>query len=205
MTVLGQEALRVAAAAADGQPAPDEGQPAPDEELQRHPTDEPASFDEWALARWPALLRFARLTTGEDSDAQDAVQDALVGVYPRWRELQSGGTLEAYVRRSVVNSTISRWRKFGRRENPAAALPEMQVGEVQSDLTAALSDADLAWQLCQQLPPQQRAAVVLRFYEDLSFAEIGKVLGCPESTARSHVHRALASLRTLIGKGDSHA
>ncbi len=197
MTVLGQEALRVADAPADGQPSAAE-------ELRRHLTDEPASFDEWALARWPALLRFARLTTGDDSDAQDAVQDALVGVYPRWRELQSAGTLEAYVRRSIVNSTISRWRKFGRREDPEAALPEMRAGEVQSDMTAALSDADLAWQLCQQLRPQQRAAVVLRFYEDLSFAEIGKVLGCPESTARSHVHRALASLRTLLERGDSH-
>ncbi len=197
MTVLGQEALRVADAPADGQPSAAE-------ELLRPRRSEPASFDEWALARWPALLRFARLTTGDDSDAQDAVQDALVGVYPRWRELQSAGTLEAYVRRSIVNSTISRWRKFGRREDPEAALPEMRAGEVQPDMTAALSDADLAWQLCQQLRPQQRAAVVLRFYEDLSFAEIGKVLGCPDSTDRSHVHRALASLRTLLERGDSH-
>lgn len=198
MTVLGQEALRVADAPADGQPSSDE-------ELQRHLTDEPISFDEWALARWPALLRFARLTTGgHDSDAQDAVQDALVGVYPRWRELQSAGTLEAYVRRSVVNSTVSRWRRFRRREDPESELPEMRDRDVQPDVAAALSDADLAWQLCRTLPPRQRAAVVLRFYEDMSFAEIGRVLGCPDATARSHVHRALASLRTLMEEGDSH-
>ncbi|MDQ3096132.1 MAG: sigma-70 family RNA polymerase sigma factor, partial [Actinomycetota bacterium] len=119
-------------------------------------------------------------------------------------ELQSAGTLEAYVRRSVVNSTISRWRRFRRREDPESELAQMRDRDVQPDVAAALSDADLAWQLCQQLRPQQRAAVVLRFYEDLSFAEIGKVLGCPESTARSHVHRALASLRTLLERGDPH-
>jgi len=196
MTMLGQEAIRVADAPTDGRAA--------DEELLRPLRSEPASFDEWALPRWPALLRFARLTTGHDSDAQDAVQDALVGVYPRWRELQSAGTLEAYVRRSVVNSTVSRWRRFRRREDPESELPEMRDRDVQSDVAAALSDADLAWQLCRTLPPQQRAAVVLRFYEDMSFAEIGRVLGCPDATARSHVHRALASLRTLMEEGDSH-
>ena len=58
--------------------------------------------------------------------------------------------------------------------------------------------------LLEGLNPQQRAAVVLRFYEDMSFAEIGRVLGCPDATARSHVHRALASLRTLMEEGDSH-
>lgn len=59
-------------------------------------------------------------------------------------------------------------------------------------------DAAEAWELCGTLPPNQRAAVVLRFYEDLSFAEIARVLGCREATARSHVHRALAALRLRL-------
>ena len=67
-----------------------------------------------------------------------------------------------------------------------------------SDPSQALADADHAWRLCSELPPQQRAAVVLRFYEDLSFAEIAGILDCPESTARSHVHRALGTLRARL-------
>ncbi len=67
-----------------------------------------------------------------------------------------------------------------------------------ADPSQSLADADHAWALCAELPPPQRAAVVLRFYEDLPFAEIGRILGCPESTARSHVHRALAALRQRL-------
>ena len=82
MTVLGQGALRVAAGSTDDpsparEPATASEQPA---------SAEPHSFDEWALARWPALVRFAWLTTGNSHDAQDAAQDALVGVYPRWSD-----------------------------------------------------------------------------------------------------------------------
>ncbi len=201
MTVLGQGALRVAAGSTDD-PSPAREPTTVSEEPA---SAEPNSFDEWALARWPALVRFAWLTTGNSHDAQDAAQDALVGVYPRWSELNAAGTVEAYARRSVVNSSISRWRKGRRREDPGPP-PVVPTGrgDVEPDLAAALTDADHAWQLCHQLPPQQRAAVVLRFYEDLSFAEIGDVLGCPETTARSHVHRALASLRATLEQGDSH-
>ena len=63
------------------------------------------------------------------------------------------------------------------------------------------SDADEAWQLCNQLPPAQRAAVVLRFYEDLSYAQIAVILDCAEATARSHVHRALVNLRARLTTG----
>ena len=61
-----------------------------------------------------------------------------------------------------------------------------------------MADIDEALRLCGTLPPVQRAAVVLRFYEDRSFAEIGQILGCAEATARSHVHRALVSLRAQL-------
>ncbi|MFZ1412327.1 MAG: RNA polymerase sigma factor, partial [Micropruina sp.] len=61
--------------------------------------------------------------------------------------------------------------------------------------------ADQVWRLCGELPPAQRAAVVLRFYEDLSFAEIAEALGCREATARSHVHRAMVLLRSRLRGG----
>jgi RNA polymerase sigma factor (sigma-70 family) len=67
-----------------------------------------------------------------------------------------------------------------------------------------VTDVDRVWRLCASLPPNQRASVVLRFYEDLTYREIAAVLDCPEATARSHVHRALATLRTTIEQETSH-
>ena len=74
---------------------------------------------------------------------------------------------------------------------------------MQADPASAIVNADEAWRLFTSLPAQQRAAVVLRFYQDLSFAEIGAALGCPEATARSHVHRALAVLRVRLEEGQN--
>jgi DNA-directed RNA polymerase specialized sigma24 family protein len=74
-----------------------------------------------------------------------------------------------------------------------------------ADPAESNADVDEAWRLCLELPATQRAAVVLRFYEDMSFAQIGLILDCPEVTARSHVHRALHALRDrLIESEASH-
>jgi RNA polymerase sigma-70 factor (sigma-E family) len=150
------------------------------------------AFDDWARSSGPSLLRFARLVTGNSADAADAVQDALVAVYPRWRRLSAEHAQDGYARRVIVNRTISWWRRFGRQEHlsdtvePTASSP---------DHAAALSDAAAAQALLVALPGHQRAAVMLRFYDDMSFAQIALVLGCRESTARSHVHRALVAMR----------
>lgn len=67
-----------------------------------------------------------------------------------------------------------------------------------------LSEHDTVWQLCATLPRKQRAAVVLRFYEDRTYAEIAEILACSEATVRSQVHRALAALRVrLESEGDT--
>jgi RNA polymerase sigma factor (sigma-70 family) len=93
----------------------------------------------------------------------------------------------------VANAHISWWRRVARRESPSADV--VPPGTVAA---SALAETDAAWQLCSTLPQRQRAAVVLRFDEDLSYAEIAEVLLCSEGTARSQVHRALASLRTRL-------
>lgn len=111
------------------------------------------------------------------------------------------GGVDAYVHRSVVNAAISRWRRARRFvpvEDPAEVAP---VSE--RLLEDELVDADVAWKLCGELPPDQRAAVVLRYYEDYSYARIAAVLGCREATARSHVHRAMTTLRARL-VGDDH-
>ena len=153
-------------------------------------------FSTWATDKGPDLMRFALAVTGNAHDAADAVQDALVAIYTRWRRLSRHGRPDAYARRVIVNRQISWWRKIGRRES-STQLPDLAgAGE------AATGDAVLAARLLRTLPAQQRAAVVLRYLEDLSFADIAEILGCPESTARSHVHRALGRLREQLG--DEH-
>jgi RNA polymerase sigma-70 factor (sigma-E family) len=149
------------------------------------------------------LLRLAFLVTGNWDDARDAVQDALEGVLPRWSRLADSDKRDAYVRRCVVNACLSLIRRRGR-SRPVAEPQLLPQAKVQADPAWAIANADEAWRLCTSLPPQQRAAVVLRFYQDLSFAEIGAALGCPEATARSHVHRALAVLRTRLEEGQSN-
>jgi len=95
-----------------------------------------------------------------------------------------------------VNAHISWWRKFRRREAPAA--DPVRTARAVSDGTAARAESEAIWALCATLPDKQRAAVVLRFYEELSYAEIAQLLHCAEATARSHVHRALAALKTTL-------
>jgi RNA polymerase sigma-70 factor (sigma-E family) len=156
----------------------------------------PAEFAAWVVARGPALHRFAYLVTGSIDDAPDLVQEALSRAYPRWSRLAKTGTAEAYVRRSIINASISSWRKT--RRLVTVDDPGSYAREHHPDPTLGLDDADHAWALVQTLPTQQRAAVVLRFYEDMSFAQIAAVLECAEATARSHVHRAVTALRTRL-------
>ena len=160
-----------------------------------------ASFEDYVTTRSAALLRFAFLITRNRDDAHDAVQEALAGLYPRWRQVSARGNVDAYVRRSIVNAHVSAWRKVRRlypTEDPSLA----SNAPVVADASQHVADADQALRLCGELPPMQRAAVVLRFYEDRTFAEIAQILGCPEGTARSHVHRALLALRAKLEGGE---
>ena len=160
------------------------------------------SFDDYVATRSASLLRFAYLITRTTEDAHDAVQDALIGLYPRWQQIAARGEVDAYVRRSIVNAHVSAWRKV-RRLFPVEDTSVLTASPVVPDASQAVADADQALRLCGELPPMQRAAVVLRFYEDRSFAEIARILGCPEGTARSHVHRALQALRAKLEGGEA--
>jgi RNA polymerase sigma-70 factor (sigma-E family) len=145
--------------------------------------------------RGTALLRFAYLVTRDHSRAEEAVQDALLSAYSRWSRICRSQDPEAYVRRSIVNADISRWRRFLRRETPAE---DPGSGSAAPDHAVAQAEHDVVWTLCATLPAKQRAAVVLRYYEDLPDAEIAEILECSPATVRSQIHRALATLRTTI-------
>lgn len=150
--------------------------------------------EEWVAQEAPALLRFAHLVTGDADAAQDAVQDALANAFARWDRIAAADDPGAYVRRMIVNAHVSGWRRFGRRVTPVA---EVRGGSA-ADLSEAVVRDDAVWRVCRALPPKQRAAVVLRYYEDLEFAEIARILECTEVTVRSQLHRALAALRAEL-------
>lgn len=148
-------------------------------------------FDAWVEARAAALLRFGYLVTGSQQAAEDAVQTALVSACEKWARVSRRDDPDAYVRRMVVNAHISAWRRSGRRESPVAEVRDAAG----SDPAQTVAQQDAVWRMCTRLPTQQRAAVVLRFYEDLEYGEIAAILDVTEPTVRSHVHRALAALR----------
>ena len=150
----------------------------------------PHDFEAYVTARGPALQRFAYLVTQDWADSADLVQDVLERAWKRWDALVADGTRESYLLRAISNGAVSRWRKLRRLVTVAEPIGV--------DTPAPTDDADAAWLLCAELPTVQRAAVVLRFYEDLPYAEIAQVLDCAEATARSHVHRALQALRTRL-------
>ncbi|MCW2764928.1 MAG: polymerase, sigma-24 subunit, subfamily [Nocardioides sp.] len=153
------------------------------------------SFDAWVEARVAALLRFAYLVTGSQHAAEDAVQTALTRACEKWARVRRTTDPDAYVRRMVVNAHVSSWRRSGKRELTVAEVRPTKTGP---DLADAVASGDAVWRVCTGLPRQQRAAVVLRYYEDLEYAEIASILDCTEATARSHVHRALTSLRAEL-------
>ena len=150
------------------------------------------SFDEFVHEHQQALVRYATLLSGGQGDAEDLVQEVLIRVYPRWETLD--GSRYAYVRRAVTNEFLSWRRRWSTRHiRPSAELPEVAV-----HLDRPEPDERLGREL-GRLPRQQRAAVVLRYYEDLTDAEIAEVLGCREGTVRAHVSRGLAALRSVLG------
>jgi len=158
-------------------------------------------FEEYAATRGAALLRLATALTGSPADAQDVVQDALSRALPRWDRICTVDDPDAYVRRMVVNAHVSWWRRFRRREAPVADVRTSGGDRLVPDAAdeALRRDEDSAlWDACAGLVRDQRVAVVLRFYEQLSYAEIAALTGVAEATARSRVHRGLAQLRAVM-------
>jgi RNA polymerase sigma-70 factor (sigma-E family) len=149
-------------------------------------------FDRFVAARTPALIRLAYLFTGDWHLAEDLLQTALMRCYPRWSGVDSP---EAYVRRTMV-TTVTGWRR--RRwnaERPTAQLPERADSDPGSE-AAVRTDV---LRLLRALGPRQRTVLVLRFYEDLSEAEVAALMGTTIGTVKSQTARALDRLRGLRG------
>jgi RNA polymerase sigma-70 factor (sigma-E family) len=138
------------------------------------------------------LLRLAFQLCHRRSDAEDLVQQALEQLYRRWRKRGVDvDDAEAYARRVVVNEYLRRRRLGSASELITDVVPD--IASVAPD--AAVAERDAMWRSLDALPARQRAAVVLRYYEELPYRDIAAVLGCREATVRSLVARALHTLR----------
>jgi RNA polymerase sigma-70 factor (sigma-E family) len=154
-------------------------------------------FEAYVAARRRGLLRTAYLLTGDQHSAEDLLQSALAKLYLSWDKVQRREALDGYVRRIMVNEHISWWRRAWRRnEHSTGDMPETGYDDPGHASDAVARDA--LWQVVLALPPRQRAAVVLRFYEDMSEADTAQVLGCSVGTVKSQVSRALSTLRASM-------
>jgi RNA polymerase sigma-70 factor (sigma-E family) len=151
------------------------------------------SFGEFVAAALPALLRFGHVLTGDPGEAEDLVQEALARSLRRWRSVR-GGNAVGYVRRVMVNTHITRWRRWQARvrlgEPPDSGADHVELRRSE--------DWDRLRRALVQLPVRQRTVLVLRYYEDLPDAQIADLMRCAPGTVRSQAARGLAALRPLL-------
>jgi RNA polymerase sigma-70 factor (sigma-E family) len=155
--------------------------------------DEPDGFHEFVAGRSRALLRTAWLLTGDWTSAQDLVQTALAKTWPAWSRIRRTDDPEVYVRRVLVTTYATWWRRRWRGEAPHSSLPETAA------TSDAFEDADrraVVAAALATLTRGQRAVVVLRYFDDLTEAQTAAVLGCSVGTVKSQHARALTALRT---------
>jgi RNA polymerase sigma-70 factor (sigma-E family) len=157
--------------------------------------DPDASFEAFVVARSSPLLRTAMLLTGDLKDAEDLLQSALLRVARRWA--QAAQSPDAYAKRVLANLSIDRARHRRRHPELIGEVPELPTNECGSLDRLTLLDA------LRQLPPRQRATVVLRYWEDLSVAETASLLDCSEGTVKSNSSKALIRLRAVLGDAPS--
>ena len=158
--------------------------------MTRAPDDE--QFTALVAAAWPSLYRSAFLLLGDRGEAEDLVQTALTKTYANWSKVRDIDAAPAYAR-TVLHNTAASWfrRASWRQEHPTGDLPD--AGDdpdhsVRPTLIEAL----------RALPPRQRAVIVLRYYEDLSEAQIAEALDMAPGTVKSHSHAALRRLSSLL-------
>ncbi|WP_203825371.1 SigE family RNA polymerase sigma factor [Actinoplanes palleronii] len=157
------------------------------------------TYEEFADSRLNALLRYAVMLTGDSDTAQDLVQETMLRVQLHWRRVTHSDSPDSYVRKILTNQFIesrrtSWWRRVLLRPDPDP------VVAAPADHAAESAERDRVWSLLAILPRRQRAALVLRFYEDLPDQEIADILGCAVGTVRSSISRGLDALRAELAE-----
>ena len=149
----------------------------------------------------PAAIGFAYLLTANKQQAEDLVQDAFIKVAGRFRHIRMPEAFESYLRKTIVNLHTSTLRR--RKLERAYVQREASRPIPDSAPTPDLDTRDEMRRALQTLPARQRAAIVLRYYEDLSERSVAEALGCSDAAARSLVARGMETLRAQIGSEDA--
>ncbi len=152
------------------------------------------AFVAFVRDRGDALSRTACLLAGDVGRGEDVLQTALAATYVRWRDHGEIDSLEAYVRRALVTANAAWWRRSASREHVRSTLPD----RVAADHAGSVLDRQVVLAALRHLPPRQRAAVVLRFYDDLTETQTAAVLGCSVGSVKTHTSRGLTRLRELL-------
>jgi len=146
-------------------------------------------YSAYVAERSPRLLRTAYLLCRDQALAEDLLQTALVKAWRAWRRIE--GDPDPYVYRILVNTNAAwkrrRWRGEVVRDVPERAEP--------GDATSVADNRAMLWSALGQLPPRQRAVLVLRYFEDLSESRVADIMGCSVGTVKSQTNKALAKLR----------
>jgi len=160
--------------------------------------DADAAVEELYAAHWRRLVRLSVLLVGDVGTAEEVVQDAFVAMHGRWGRLREPDKALAYLRQAVVNRSRSALRHRGvvhrhaaRQTDPDPA-PPADTGALAGDRRAAVLEALGA------LPRRQREVLALRYYLDLSEADIAMTLGISRGAVKAHASRGSARLRTLL-------
>lgn len=147
-------------------------------------------FSDFVAARWARLVRTAVLVGCSAQEAEDLVQSTLERCLRKWAQVRRADDVDAYVHRMLLNGFRSSRRRHWTRERPTAEVPALPS----TDLLDDVDSTDAVMRALERLTPDQRAAVVLRYYAHLSEAQMATVLDVAAGTVKSRLSRALRTL-----------
>ena len=153
-----------------------------------------AAFSAYFADRRDQVRRLAYLMCGDWHRADDLAQTAFVKLYGAWNRIRDPGAMDAYLRSCLVRATVDESRRPWRRERVVEILPENPV--VEADISALVADREVFRHALAEVPPGQRAILVLRYYEGLDVASTAAAMGCSEGNVKSQTARGLAALKT---------
>jgi RNA polymerase sigma-70 factor (sigma-E family) len=162
--------------------------------------EEVAQFSLYVTGRRDRVRRTAYLLCGDWHRADDLTQIAFVKLYGAWSQIRERAALDAYVRRCLVRATVDESRRPWRREQFVDELPELRVEQGVVDLATAVVDREVLRQALEDIPPGQRAVLVLRYFDGLDVAGAAAALECSEGNVKSQTARGLTALKAALAR-----
>ena len=160
-----------------------------------------AALTELYTAHYRSLVRLASMLVRDTGTAEEVVQDAFVALYCTWSGLRDSANARSYLHHTVVNRSRSVLRRRAVADKHVAALAAQDISDDQPAL--ALMERSAMAGALRLLPVRQREALVLRFYADLSEADVAKAMGITRGAVKSHTARAMTTLRRLLDDAGS--